>query len=401
MKSTIKKLPKSKVELDISLTAKELAEFFQKALDKLREKVKVEGFRQGKAPDVLVMERLGRATVEAEALDFAINHSFHQAIHEHNILPINSPNINVKKYQLSNSDQISKDEVNLEYGAEVDIIPEVEVKDYKDIKIKKTSSIQKISKTEIFAVIEHLRKSRARLNPIDQPLKKDDWAEINFTGSIDHVARDELKSDHFPLIIGETNLIPGFAENLIGLKKDEEKTFSLTFPKDYHKKDLQNKKAEFQVKVLQTQERILPEINEQFLKDHGLKTKDELEKAIEKSLLTEKETQADNEWEQKIIEEVLKRTKAEIPESLIEQETERLLNEMKDRITNIKMDWSSYIAEMKKTETEIKKELQNQAEKNVKIGLSFGKIMKEENIGGEGAEAMRKVMEKLKEYASK
>lgn len=408
MKSLIARKPKSVVELKISLTTSEMANFFDQALKRVQVDFELAGFRKGHVPEELVMQHLGRQSIEAESLDIAVQETYVQALKEHKISPVTQPKVDIRKFKIvetrlialiSGDNQHGQEEIALEYSAIVDVLPEVKIKDYKNIRIKKDPKFLEVKNSEIEKVLDHLRRQRAKLEPIDRPLKKGDWAEIEFEGLIDGVKRDDLSSKNYPLIIGEAEMMPDFQERLEGMKRGEERSFSFIFPRDHFQDFLQGKKVDFKVKVLETKERIIPEIDDKFMQNLGHKKLEELREAIKKSLKQEKEILAHRKLENEILEELMKRTKIDLPDSLITQEADRMFNESKDRLMKINFNWPQYLEQIKKTEEELKKEMRPTAEKNMKVGLILGKIAQEEDIDPSAKDGARKVVNKLMEYA--
>ena len=410
MKSTITKKPKSSVELSVTVLASEMAEFFNQALKEVQKDFALEGFRKGNVPEDLILKNTGRQYIEAQSLDIAVQESYVTALKEHKLNPVAQPKIDIKKFKVVGVGHIQPvetrgvasvldDQPALEYTAQLDVFPEIEIHDYKNVKIKKDPKALEVTQSEIEKVFDHLRKQRAKLEPIDRPLKIGDWAEINFEGSLEGVARDDMKSNNYPIILGESQMIPGFEEQLIGLKKGDTKKFPIIFSKDYHQENFRKKRAEFEVTIIDTKERIIPEIDDKFIKDLGHDKLEDLSVAIKDSLKQEKETVAHTKLENDILDEILKRTRIDLPESLVEQEVDRMLVESKDRLAKVNFDWQRYLDQIKKTEEDLKKEMRNAAEKNIKVGLILGKIATEEGIDPTAKDGAHKVMEKLVEYA--
>lgn len=409
MKSSIIKKPKSVVDLDVKVTAGEMVEFFNQALKKAQGEFSLEGFRKGHVPEELVIKHLGRQYIEAESLDIAVQETYVQALKEHKISPVAQPKVDIRKFKIVETQLIAsifgdnqhgQEDVALEYSAVVDVLPEVEIKDYKKIKIKKDPKAFEVTDSEVEKVFDHLRRQRAKLEPIDRPLKKGDWAEIEFEGLLEGVKRDDLSSKNYPIIIGENQLIPGFEDQLIGSIKGQTKSFSINFPKDYPRENFRKKRAEFQLTVVDTKERIIPEIDNEFIQDLGHEKLEELRDAIKKSLKQEKETLARNKLENEIFDEIIKRTKIDLPDSLTTQEVDRMLDESKDRLAKVNFDWQRYLDQLKKSEADLKNEMKPQAEKNIKVGLILGKITVEEGIDPAAKDGAHQVMEKLVEYAN-
>ena len=184
-------------------------------------------------------------------------------------------------------------------------------------------------------------------------------------------------SKNHPLVLGEGNMIPGFEEQIIGMKKGEKKDFKITFPKDYHSKEYAGKEAEFNVELVDLKEVKLPELNDEFAKKFGHKNMSELKKAIEKNLNQEMEEEGKRVLESEVMDKVLPLLKAEVPDSLILNETERMLHQYSEQLSRQGINFEMYLGSIKKTREQVLAEMKPQAEKNVKVGILLGKIIEE------------------------
>jgi len=387
------KLDKGKIKLTISLPADEMVKYFVASLEKIAPSVELDGFRPGKAPRKLIEEKAGIARILSTALDDAINSSYQEAVGQENLIPITAPKIVVNKYP--NYGQ-TKEEIksDLEYEAEFEIMPEVVLGDYSKIKIKKADP-KITTKDEVEKVLGQLQKQSSQLIEKNEPAEKGDRIEINFEGSLNHVRIDQMSSKNYPVIIGEGTLIPGFEDNLIGLKKGDKKDIKLTFPKDYHQKEYAGKEAEFKIEVLDLKKIVLPEINDDLAKKFGKENIADLKADIEKNLNIQYQKEARNNFEMKVIEAVLTKLKAEIPEGLIERESARMLEDYQKQMESKGVNFDRFLESMKKTRDNIRTEMRSQAEKNVKVGLLLGKIAQEAKFDHHDPEIGKKAMEYL------
>ena len=390
-----KNLPNSRLELTISVDAKAFRHAFDAETDAAGNDLKIEGFRPGKAPRTKIIERVGRDRIEVSALDHALSEVYQHVLAEEKIIPVASPSVEVKSFTVPGPDAADDSEVAV-FTAEVDVLPEVTIDGYKKLKVKAPKAVE-LDKEEVQKVLDELRKQRATLVEVADDTKavKGMWLDIYFKGSVDGVAREDMHTDHHPLVLGEGNLIPGFEEQLEGMKKGEEKTFTITFPKDYHAEALKSKKAEFTVRVNELKDAVLPVGDDEFAKTFGLKNFKEMMETLEKNVMSEKNEAYQRELEEIVLEALIKVAKFEVPQSLIEQERERLFEETKERFGRMQIDWNQYLTETGKTEDMLKDEVKVQAEKNVKIGLALGKVIQEEGIKGSDGQAMRQAMDAL------
>lgn len=202
-------------------------------------------------------------------------------------------------------------------------------------------------------------------------------------------------SKNHPVVLGEKTLIPGFEEEIVGMKKGEKKTFKIKFPKDYHSKEFAGKEAEFSVEVINLKEVKLPEVDEKFAADFGQKSADELLKAIETNLKLEYEKKNEEELEQKVLDKIIPLIKADIPDQMIDQEVERMIAGYEERLKGMGINFETYLKGMNKTADDIKKEMRETALKNIKIGLALGKIVEQEKIDHHDEMAGKKAIEHL------
>lgn len=378
MKSSSIKKAKSEHLLTVKVTAKEMADFWERAIDKIKPRIKIDGFREGRAPSDLIVKKVGRETVEAEALDIAISDTYFMAISEHKLLPVANPKIEIKK-QVVVDPKDQSEEVVLEYTAVVSVIPVVTIPGLNKIRVKKEEP-KEPTEEEVQKVLDYLRQQKASMKPVERAIKKGDWADIGYKGSVNGVAKEAMANEHHPLIVGEGNLIPGFEDEVIGLSKGDKKSFRITFPKDYHAKDVAGKKADFDVTVHEVKEVILPAFDVTFSKDFGYGDPAEMKKAIKDNLDREKKEESENKLREDVLKQLDKHVKADIPEVMFEQELDRMLHELKHKVEDQKLPWDAYLKQIKRTEEELKKELQPQAEKNVRLGLALGTVVKEQGI---------------------
>lgn len=396
-----KNLPHSRLHLTITASVAQFRHAFDHELEKLAKDAHIEGFRPGKAPAAQVLQKIGRQRVEVEALDHAVSDAYYEALQEAKRVPVDNPNIEITAFTAP-GDSAKDDEVAITFTAEVDVVPDVEIKGYQKIKVKKPV-LKEVTEKDVDEVIEELRRQRAALEPAKDDAKVTDgiWADIHFKGSVDGVAREDMASSAHPIILGRGQLIPGFEEALIGLKVGEAKTFPITFPKDYHATELAGKKAEFTAGINELKNLVLPDLDDKFAVSYGKKTMEELRKMVKENLESERQEAQATELEESVLAELLKVAKFETPQSLIRQETERVLNDNRERFNRMPGGWDHYLQQVGKTEAEIRADIEPQSEKNVRIGLALGKVIAEEKIDAKSEKVMREAMDKLIEIATR
>ncbi len=387
-------LPKSKAKLTIKLSSPEMRGFFDRVYKKLAPQVQIEGFRPGSAPRSMILSAIGENRINSEIVDLALQESYPSALKKENLLPIAPPVINIKMLK-----DLTADTAELEYEAEIDLLPKVELGDYTKIKAhKKLTKNLKASDEEIERVISHLARQQSDFKSFEGPLEESDRLEMNFEGFEKGVKLENLSSKNYPVILGSKVLIPEFEKKLIGLKKGEKREFSLEMsPKPEDKK----RKIDFKVEVLETQKVILPQINDDFAKKFQKPSVAELKKSIAEDIIKQKREKEGKEIENEVLEGLLRVVKVDVPESLIRQEIEREVNEMRSRVSMFGLTFEQYLGNLKKSLDEFKEGLRPQAERTIKIGLALGEIVKYEKIDPKDKEAGKKALEKLISLATK
>ena len=360
MKSTIKKLPKSEVELEIKVSAEEFGRFIEQATLNLGGDLEIKGFRKGKAPKNIIEERIGMEKILIEAGDLAVNETYKKAVLENKIEVIFQPKIEIKKLAKGN---------DLVFLARTAVLPEVELPDYKKIasEVKRNKAV--VEEKEIEDAFKWLQKSRAKITLKNQSAQKSDFVEIEYWSA---QIQGEGQKDAF--ILGEGHFIPGFEEKIIGMKSGEEKE-NITLNKD-------GKEIILKVKVISVQNVELPEANDQFAKSLGeFENLDALKKNIKQGLILEKEQAETQRVRQEILERISEKIKAEIPDVLIENEQKQMLENLKKMVSErLKIPFEDYLSKIKKTEKEILDSFLPAAQKKVRNFLVLREIGKREKV---------------------
>lgn len=371
MKTKLKNISDVKVELTISLGTEELKAAEQVALTKLAKEVKIEGFRKGKAPLELVAAQVDQTILGQETLENALSKAVAEAFLKEDIKAINRPEVDVKKFIPG---------TELEFTATTEIMPKVELGDYKNLKVKKDTV--EVSKEEVSETIDRILKNFAEKKKVDRESKDGDEVIIDFLGKKDGVAFDGGKAEKFPLELGSKSFIPGFEEGLIGKKAGDEISLDLEFPKDYHAKDLAGTKVVFEVKIHEVRENALPEINEEFLSKLGeFKTKEEFEKQIKEDLKTQKQAESDEKFKDKLVKKLAEVSKVPVPEILLEDQKQSIELDMQQNLMYSGLSLEDYLERMGKTREEwLEKDVKEAAEMRVKSGLALAELSKVEKV---------------------
>ena len=393
MKITRQNLPKSRIKLTVEVPSEKISGFFEEAYKKLAPTVEIKGFRPGAAPRAMTLESIGYGRYSQTALDLALPQAYYDAVKSENIIPVQPPAISVKEFS---------EEKPFVFEAEVDVVPEIKLCDYKKIRVKYAKPKFEVKKEELDKILDRLKYQNAVFNVVNRPAKNGDRVEIDFEGTVDGVKQDSLSSKNHPIILGEGVLMPGFEKELQGMGKGEEKEFDLEVP---HIKDKnKHKKAHFKVKIVDVKEVILPEINNEFAKKFGHDTPENLTDAIKEKVLEEKIAEDRAKLEKEVLGQLIKGCKIDLPESLIEQEITRRLSQIQAQMGP---GFQKYLENMNKKIEDIKKDMRPSAEESAKTGLIIGEVAKAEgflkpNIKDqkEHEAVIRKTIDKLVEIAT-
>ena len=391
MKTKLKNISDVKVELTISLGAEELKAAEQVALTKLAKEVKIEGFRKGKAPLEMVAAQVDPILLNQETLENALSKSVAEAFLKEKVQAINRPEADVKKFIPG---------TELEFTATTEIMPKVELGDYKKLGVKKEAA--KVSKKEVKETIDRILKNFAEKKKVERETKNGDEVIIDFLGKKDGVAFDGGKAEKFPLELGSKSFIPGFEEGLIGKKAGDELSLNLEFPKDYHAKDLAGAKVIFEVKIHEVRENVEPEINEEFLSKLGdFKTKEEFEKQIEEDLKTQKQAEADEKFKDELVKKLAEVSKVPVPEILLEDQKRSIEMDMQQNLMYSGLSLEDYLDRMGKTREEwLEKDVKEAAEIRVKSGLALAELSKVEKVKSDTKELDNRIVQLKEQYGN-
>lgn len=388
METSIKKLPKSQIELKIEVSAKDFNDFIDKAILNLGKDLEIKGFRKGMAPKEVIEREVGLEKILIEAADLAVKENYRKAILENKIEAIFQPRIEIQK--LARGDSFI-------FLAKITVLPEIKLPDYKKIASKIKRMEIKVGEKEVDDALFWFQKSRAKLTLKNQPAQKGDFVEIEYQSpELEVLLTPREQKDAF--ILGESHFIPGFEEQLIGMKAKEEKEFSITIP-EKHPLRKYGREVSFKVKMISVQNVELPEINDQFVKSLGkFENLASLKNNIKEGLTLEKKQIESQRLRNEILEEINKDTAIEIPELLVTEEKKQMLeNFKKSVIENLKISFTDYLNKIKKTEEEMLDYFLPQAQKRIKNSLILKEIGKREKIEVSEEEIVEEVSKILKD----
>jgi trigger factor len=371
MSAKITKRTDTEVTFLITATSDEINHAREHSFEHLRGRVKAAGFRPGKAPDNIVERELGSQTVQAEVLDHALQHAYADAVQaQEDITVIATPEISIKKFVPY---------TELEFEAKVEIMPPVKLADYK--KIKKSPPAVKIDESKIAETIEDLRRRLAKRTPVSRSAETGDEVKFDFDGKREGQPVPGASAKNHVLKLGSQQFIPGFEEELVGLKPGDSKTFNITFPKDYHEKELAGHPVEFSVAMREVTELSLPEVDDKLAAEIGpFKTVAELRTDIADQLRVEAAEASKNAYENELLEEIVKKSQVAAPQRLVAQQLERLKVEFSQRLAASGLDIDKYLQLQNKTQEDLESELKPEAEKRVKLAIVLSEVAKAEGL---------------------
>jgi len=370
MKTKLKKLSDSRVEITVTLDAKDLKTAAEKAVEKLAKEVNVEGFRKGKVPADVAKRFIPENDLNAETADIAVRSTVISAFSENEKSPLVLPNVNVTKYVPGEM---------LEYTAAADIIPEIKLGDYKNLGVKQAET--KISDKDIKNVLNNIANSFAEKKVTKRAAKLTDEVIIDFTGKKDGVAFQGGTAKDYHLTLGSNSFIPGFEDGIVGHEPGDKFDLNLTFPKDYGVKDLAGAKTVFEVLLKQINEVKLPEIDDELAKKCGpFKNLAELKADIEKNLKAQTEHREEEKFKDELIKALVKKSKIPTPEILIDDQLKMIREDMTRNATSQGMSFEDYLKRAGETEESWNKEARKVAEDRVKASLALQTLAVEQKI---------------------
>jgi trigger factor len=361
----------TKCHLTITAAAVDLEPIKNHVLGHFKKKVSVPGFRPGKAPLSLIEKNVDQRALSDEFLEHAVNDLYRSAIEQQKLRPIAPPQVQLKKFVPFNT---------LEFEAEVETVGEIKLANYKIIKLAKKPVT--ISAADVNDVIANLQKRTAERVEVKRAAKLGDEVLIDFAGK-DELGKAINGADgkDYPLILGSKTFIPGFEDHIIGMKTGDDNSFDITFPKDYGVAAMQGKKVSFSVTVNKVQELNEPKIDDEFAKKAGpFKTLAELKADIKTQLKVERERENNTRYENELIQKIVDQSTVEIPETLINDQAERLEEEEKRNLMYRGQTWQEHLAEEGVTEEEHRARHKPEAELRVKAGLVLSEIANKEQI---------------------
>ncbi|WP_058486591.1 trigger factor [Defluviitalea phaphyphila] len=371
MSSQLERLEDNQVKLTIEVPAEKFEEGMKYAFNKNKKHISIPGFRKGKAPRMLIEKTYGPEIFYEDAINFVLPEAYEAAVSEHDLEVVSKPEFDVEKVEKGQ---------DLIITALVTVKPEVKLGQYKEIVVPKTNI--EVKEEEIEEQLKQEQNKNARVITVtDRPIKKDDEVVIDFEGFIDGEAFEGGKGVDYSLKIGSNTFIDNFEEQLIGAKTGDKLEVNVTFPEDYHKKELAGKPAMFKVEIKEIKERELPELDDEFAKDVSeFETLDEYKQDIKSKLLEQKEKIAKSEKERNVLEKIIENAEMNVPEVMIENQIEQMVQDFSMRMRYQGLSIEQYLQITGKTVEGFKENFRSDAEFQVKARLVLEQIVNTENI---------------------
>ena len=380
-------------EIEKTVEGKVWEDAIEKAYKKAIKKIKIDGFRPGKAPKNVFLKKYGETNLWIDAADIVLEDAYREVLEDAKDLDIVArPEISLK----------SIDDKKVEFLFTLTLKPEVKLGKYKKLGVKKEDV--KVSKEEVENAILSLRNRYSEMIPKEGKAENGDVAVIDFEGFKDGVAFEGGKGENYSLTLGSNTFIPGFEDGVIGMKIGEEKDLNLTFPKDYQSEELRGKDVVFHVVLNDLKTLSIPELDEDFFEDlgmEGVNSKKTLEDALKENIKVQKESEADNKYMDNLLEEAAKNTEVDIPNVMIEEEIDRMVGQFEERMSMQGITLDNFLKMTGSKLETLREQMKEEAGKRVKFRLMLEEIAKQEKIDISDEEAEKEAQNLADKYKMK
>ncbi|GAE30192.1 trigger factor [Alkalihalobacillus hemicellulosilyticus] len=374
--------------LTVEVEADKVNDALDQAFKKVVKKVNVPGFRKGKVPRSLFEKQFGVESLYQDALDILLPGEYAQAVEEAGIEPVDRPEIDIETMEKGS---------NLTFTAKVTVKPEVELGEYKGLEVEEPDT--NVTDEDVEAELTTLQERQAELVVLeDGEIAEGDTAVFDFEGFVDGEPFEGGQADNYSLEIGSGQFIPGFEEQMIGLKAGDEKDVEVTFPEEYHAENLAGKPATFKVKVHDIKRKQLPELDDEFAKDANeeVETLDELKASLKEKLQKDKEHQAEHQVRDALVQQASENATIDVPEAMVNSEVDRMLQEFEQRLQAQGMNLEMYFQFSGQDEAAMRQQFQEDAGKRVRMNLTLEAIAEAESLEASD-EDVDKEIEKMAE----
>ncbi len=372
MKVSVETLPTSEAVLNVDFSWEELEKASDKAYRKLVQKVDIQGFRRGKAPRSLLERRLGKEYIYQEGLDDLMNETYRDALKEHSLVPLTSPDLDAPVLEMGQP---------YHFSIKVPILPSVELGDYKSLHFERPTA--DVTSEEVEKELEQTRERLASWDEVDRPAQIGDRVTMDLKLSVEGQTVSDLKDNPFELTDERHGLFSGMDEQIVGMQKGESKTFSATIPEDYGNEKYAGKTSDYEVKLLKVEFRELPELDDAFAiqaSNDEYQTIEDYRKAISDRLLDAKKRKIRDDLREQVLNAVVEQAQMTVHPVLIHEEQHEMMHQMSHVLEQQHMSMDQYLMLIKKSAEEYEESLKPDAEKRVRQQLVLDEVTKRENI---------------------
>ena len=382
----------NELKLTFTVEAEKFDEGMKTVYKKTAKYFSIPGFRKGKAPMSIIERTYGSSIFYEDTFNEIVPEIYEKELKENNIEAVSRPEIEITQMEKGK---------DLIFTAVVQTKPEVKLGKYKGVEVEKIDT--SVVAADVKKELDRMAEKNARMVSVDnRAVKNKDIAVIDFEGFVNGVPFEGGKAENHELEIGSKTFIPGFEDQVIGMKIDEEKDINVKFPEEYFSKELAGKDATFKVKLHEIKVKELPAIDDEFAKDVSeFDTLKDLKASIKEKLVEDKKNQAKYQLEDAVIKEVAKNTEIDIPSGMIETELDNILKDIDGRLAYQGLNLAQYLKLINKSEDDMRKEYEAQASESVKTRLVLEAIVKAEKIEATDAEIEEKIKEMAKNYGKK
>ena len=383
MKTTVKNISDTRVEIKVTLDKEDLAAAHKEAVDRLSKEVSAPGFRKGKVPAEMAEKRLNPNDIAQAALDIAVRKAVPVAFLSNKQNPLVIPEVSVTKYVPDES---------AEFTATADILPDVKIGDYKKLGVKKPEV--KVAEKDIKDVLDNVAAAYAEKKVVKRAAKMSDEVIIDFTGKKDGKAFEGGSAHDYTLGLGSKSFIPGFEEGIVGHEVGDKFNLDLTFPKDYHAKEMAGKKVTFEVLLKQISEVVKPKLDDEFAKKCGpFKNIDELKADVKKNLAAQNEHKIEEQYKDDLVAALVKKSKVSAPEILISDQLRFIKDDIKRNAAAQGLKFKDFLKQTGRSEEDWEKEARKVAEARVKASLVLQILARDQEITVRDEEVSAKIAE--------
>lgn len=365
-------LTKSQVELKVELSIDEFNYYIKKATESISNEMEIKGFRKGKISYDILKQKIGEMTILEKAANIAIDKTI-EVVVKKNVdgCIVDQPRVDIIKLAPNNP---------MEYKIVVSVLSEMNIGNYKDIKIKRPTDIE-VSDKDVMVAIEKMREMRAKESIADREIKDEDKVIVDIDMFLDNVPIEGGQSKDLAVIVGKNYFVPGFSKKLIKAKKSNVIDFNLPYPQDHYQSNLAGKLVNFKVKIKEIYERKMEDVNDNFAKTFNFKNLEDLKNNIKQNIKQEKSLGAEQKIEIEILNKILEKTKfSDIPEILISRETQNMIADLEQSIKTQGGKFDDYLLSIHKTQDQLALDLLPEALKRVKTYFIIREVARLENI---------------------